>query len=63
MKSTYIVLASMVLASLAHAADPVGTRYCNPEKSKPCGNACISKAFTCHKGPGLAKAGTRPAGK
>jgi hypothetical protein len=27
----------------------MGRMYCNPEKSKPCGAACIQKSFTCRK--------------
>lgn len=29
-------------------------RYCDPTKSKPCGDACISLSKTCHMGPGTA---------
>jgi len=24
-------------------------KYCNPEVSRPCGKACISKELACHK--------------
>lgn len=32
-------------------------KYCNPARSKPCGDSCISLSKTCHNGPGCACSG------
>jgi len=32
-------------------------KYCNPGKSKPCGNSCISLSKNCHQPPGCACSG------
>ena len=50
------VLALLALVSLTATAQ---ARNCNPEKSQPCGNACISKSFTCHKTGGDSVASTK----
>ena len=59
MKMFLIALVSIV--SLNANADC--TRYCNPEKSKPCGKGCISKEFTCHKPVTTSCSGTKPGKK
>lgn len=63
MKSLLLATA-LILASATSAQ----ARTCNPEKSKPCGNGCISKSFTCHKtstssvsGTGTKAPATKPA--
>lgn len=56
MKSLILVLV-MLGAGTVNASD---VRYCNPERSKPCGNSCIQKSFSCTKAPGIAVAGIRP---
>lgn len=37
------------------------SRYCNPERSKPCGGACIPLANNCRKSWTTACSGERPA--
>lgn len=37
------------------------SRYCNPERSKPCGNACIPLQNNCRKSWTTACVGERPA--
>ena len=56
-KITLVVLTFglAMFLGLNQASAAKGERICNPEKSKPCGNACISKAFNCAKAPGLAR--------
>ena len=57
---------ALIVSIVFLAATPVlaeCTRYCNPEKSKPCGKSCISKDFTCHKPVTTACSGTRPDSK
>jgi hypothetical protein len=53
-----VLITSLVL--IGSVAEANCTRYCNPEKSKPCGKSCISKDFTCHKTVTTACAGKRP---
>ena len=53
-----LVAAVLLQGVSALAADC--TRYCNPEKSKPCGKSCIAKDFTCHKPVTTACVGKRP---
>lgn len=53
-----LVAAVLLQGVSALAADC--TRYCNPEKSKPCGKSCISKDFTCHKPVTTACSGKKP---
>lgn len=38
------------------APEPTPTRYCCKicSKGKACGDTCISRSYTCHKGPGCA---------
>ena len=36
------------------------SRYCNPEVSKPCGQGCITKDFTCRKSWTTACVGVKP---
>lgn len=57
MKSLVLVLVMFGASGAVHASN---VRYCNPERSKPCGNSCIQKSFTCTKAPGIAVAGIRP---
>jgi len=56
-KITLVVLTFglAMFLGLNQASAAKGERICTPEKSKPCGNACISKAFNCTKAPGLAR--------
>jgi hypothetical protein len=37
-----------------YSGDDKCCKQCDPEKSIPCGNACIPKGKTCHKGKGCA---------
>lgn len=48
------------VATIAPSANATCTRYCNPAVSKPCGKACISKYFACHKPTTTACSGTNP---
>lgn len=44
------VIAIQALFALMHAASAIAApSQCNPEKSKPCGRACIRKEYKCHK--------------
>jgi hypothetical protein len=43
-----LILSLLLVGSVTQAADSC-PRYCNPEKSKPCGAGCISKDLTCRK--------------
>jgi len=52
------LISAIALVSLQANAEC--TRYCNPEKSKPCGKSCISKDFQCHKPVTTACSGTKP---
>ena len=54
-----LILALCLIGSGAHAADSC-PRYCNPEVSKPCGAACISKDRTCRKPWTTSCVGVRP---
>lgn len=54
----FLMIAVLSLVSIQASADC--TRYCNPEKSKPCGKSCISKDFTCHKPVTTACSGKKP---
>ena len=53
-----LIPATGMLASSAHAADNC-SQYCDPAKSTPCGNACISKHKTCRKSWSTACVGIR----
>lgn len=55
-----LLFVTMLLASSANAAGPLCSKYCNPEASKPCGNACIPKGSICHKAWTTACSGERP---
>lgn len=54
-----MILATIV-ALVSLQANAECTRYCNPEKSKPCGKSCISKDFQCHKPVTTACSGEKP---
>lgn len=43
-----LILLVLLVGSVGQAADNC-PRYCNPEKSKPCGAGCISKDLVCRK--------------
>jgi hypothetical protein len=56
------LLASITLASELKPFQPKsGHKYCNPEVSKPCGNACISLAKQCRVPWTTSISGKRPA--
>lgn len=44
-----IILIATLLAGLNVSGAPVCSKFCNPDKSKPCGNACIAKDVMCRK--------------
>lgn len=59
--ATRVVAQPTPAATIAPPAQPQPTaapaaccKYCNPAKSKPCGDSCISLDKTCQKGPGCA---------
>ena len=52
-----LILGSLLIFSINANAECA--RYCNPEKSKPCGKGCISKDYTCHKPVTTSCAGKR----
>ena len=54
-----ILITGLLLASTVAMSAP--TKYCNPEKSKPCGNACISLTKQCRTPWTTAVSGIRPA--
>lgn len=47
----------MVAASISKAAE---VKYCNPERSKPCGHGCIPLAKQCHVPWTTSKVGINP---
>lgn len=58
----YIFLPTMtLLVFLINNAMADCTQYCHPDRSKPCGNACISKYKVCTKSWTTACSGERPA--
>lgn len=59
MKKIVVMFALVVLSANAQGAD-VCSKYCNPERSKPCGNSCIPKANSCRKTWTTACVGERP---
>lgn len=48
-KDAYKSAATATAASPTKNAEKTGVKNCNPQKSKPCGNACIPLSRTCHK--------------
>lgn len=54
-----LIIAS-VLFCLNAAGAPVCSKYCNPDRSKPCGNACIPKENSCRKAWTTACVGDKP---
>ena len=48
------LLASFGIVTPSVAADPPACCKRCSAKSKPCGDSCISKSKTCHKGKGCA---------
>lgn len=54
-----ILITGLLLVSTVAMSAP--TKYCNPEKSKPCGNACISLTKQCRTPWTTAVSGIRPA--
>jgi hypothetical protein len=55
-----LLVIGAMLASLDLAMSETVIKYCNPEKSKPCGQACIPKASLCRKSWTTNKVGIRP---
>lgn len=51
-----IVILSILLSSIVSNAQG----YCNPERSKPCGNGCISLNKTCRTSWTTMKVGINP---
>ena len=49
---------AMVMSCTQHAS---AAMYCHPERSKPCGNGCISLNKRCTKSWTTSKVGERPA--
>ena len=56
----YILTIALLMQGFGASAQ-ICTKYCNPEKSKPCGNACIPKDNQCRKDWTTACVGIRPA--
>lgn len=58
-----LIMSIVFLGSItANAAGEQCSKMCNPEISKPCGNACISKSNNCHKPWTTACVGIRSSG-
>lgn len=53
------ILLTLVLLGSGSAFAQECSRMCNPEKSKPCGNGCISKHLMCTKSWTTACVGTK----
>lgn len=51
------ILAFALFTAAAHAE--TCTKYCNPERSRPCGNACVALGSSCHKPTTTACVGAR----
>ncbi len=58
--SKFILVAMVFISGVANAADSC-KRYCNPDRSKPCGAACIPLDSVCRKSWTTSCSGERPA--
>lgn len=54
------LLTLFVVFTVNAQAAEVCSMYCNPERSKPCGGACISLTKQCHKSWTTACIGENP---